>query len=333
MKAQLAKLLAGQSLTEDEAGAAMGTIMDGQATPAQIGALLAALTLRGETEDEVVGFARTMRARAVPIRSTRAVDVVGTGGDGAGTLNVSTLASLVVAACGVSVAKHGNRAASGRCGAADVLEGLGVKIDPAVETVQRCLDEVGWTFLFAPAFHAATRHAVGPRKELGVRTTFNLLGPLTNPACPEGLVVGVARAELVPFIARCLARLGARRAWVVHGAGLDEIALDGPTSVAAVDGDKPLSTFSIAPEDAGLVRAPREACLGGDTQQNVAIAQGILQGERGPRREIVVLNAAAGLVVAGRASNLREGAALAAQALDSGAARKLVERVKEVTRA
>jgi len=333
MKAQLAKLLAGERLSEDEAATAMGVIMDGQATPAQIGALLAALTVRGETEDEVVGFARTMRSRAVPIKSQGAVDVVGTGGDGACTINVSTLASLVVAACGVPVAKHGNRAASGRCGAADVLEALGVKIGPPVETVQRCLDEIGWTFMFAPAFHAATRHAVGPRKELGVRTAFNLLGPLTNPACPDGFVLGVARPELVPFIARCLSRLGAKRAWVVHGAGLDEIALDGPSTVAVVDGDKPVATLSITPVDAGLAVAPRDALLGGDAQENAAIATGILQGEKGPRRDVVVLNAAAGLVVAGRASDLREGATRAASAIDSGAAAQLLERVKVVTNA
>jgi anthranilate phosphoribosyltransferase len=331
MKQHLAKLLSGQCLSEDEAATAMGTIMDGEATPAQIGAFLASLTVRGETEDEVVGFARTMRDRATPIRSQGAVDVVGTGGDGAGTINVSTISSLVVAACGVSVAKHGNRAASGRCGAADVLEALGVKIDPPIETVQRCLDEVGWTFLFAPAFHAATRHAVGPRKELGVRTAFNLLGPLTNPARPEALVVGVPRPELVPFIARCLLRLGARRAWVVHGAGLDELTLDGVTTVAVVNGA--VQERTVAPEDAGLARAGREALRGGDAAENAAIALAILKGERGPRRDVVLLNAAAGLVVAGRATDLRQGAALAAAAIDDGHALALLERVKRMSHA
>jgi anthranilate phosphoribosyltransferase len=185
MKTCLAKVIRGERLSEEEAGRAMATIMDGAATPAQIGALLAVLAARGETEDEVVGFARTMRARAVPVRASQAVDTCGTGGDGAGTFNISTVASLVVAACGVRVAKHGNRSAFGRCGSADVLEALGVRIDAPVEVVQRSLDEVGWAFLFAPGFHASTRHAVGPRKELGVRTAFNLLGPLTNPAMPE----------------------------------------------------------------------------------------------------------------------------------------------------
>jgi anthranilate phosphoribosyltransferase len=196
MKPYLAKVLRGERLTEEEAGAAMAVIMEGEATPAQIGALLAALSVRGETEDEVVGFARTMRSRAVPLTARGAVDTCGTGGDGAGTFNISTVASLVVAACGVPVAKHGNRSASGSCGSADVLEALGLRIDAPSAVVQRSLDEAGWAFLFAPGFHAATRHAVGPRKELGVRTAFNLLGPLTNPARPEAQVVGVPRPEL-----------------------------------------------------------------------------------------------------------------------------------------
>lgn len=331
MKTHLARLLGGQRLSEDEAATVMDTVMNGEATPAQIGALLAALTVRGETEDEVVGFARTMRERAVPIRTSGAVDVVGTGGDGAGTFNVSTITSLVVAACGVPVAKHGNRAASGRCGAADVLEALGVKIDPGPAAVQRCYDEAGWTFLFAPAFHAATRHAVGPRKELGVRTAFNLLGPLTNPARPEALLVGVARAELAPFVARCLGRLGARQAWVVSGSGVDEIAIDAPTTVAAVPGDG--RTFQIAPEDAGLARAGRDALLGGDAQQNAAIALEILGGGRGPRRDIILLNAAAALVVAGRAKDLAAGVAQAAEALDAKRPLELLERVKRLTNA
>ena len=203
--------------------AAMATIMDGEATPAQIGALLAAMAARGETEDEVVGFARTMRARAVPLTSSGAVDTCGTGGDGAGTFNISTVASFVVAACGVPVAKHGNRSASGTCGSADVLEALGVRIDAPPAVVQAALDTVGWTFLFAPKFHASTRHALAPRRELGVRTAFNLLGPLTNPARPSGQVVGVPRPELTSFVARCLQRLGTRRAWVVNGSGLDEL--------------------------------------------------------------------------------------------------------------
>ena len=227
MKPYLAKIARGDRLTEEEAGSAMGVIMDGEATPAQIGALLVGLAVRGESQDEIVGFARTMRARALPVTSKGAVDTCGTGGDGAGTFNISTVASLVVAACGVPVAKHGNRSASGSCGSADVLEALEVKIDAPVAVVQRCLDEVGWAFLFAPGFHASTRHAVGPRKELGIRTAFNLLGPLTNPAVPSAQIVGVPRPELTEFMAGCLRRLGVARAWVVHGSGLPRTGGDG----------------------------------------------------------------------------------------------------------
>jgi anthranilate phosphoribosyltransferase len=328
MKDQLAKVIRGERLSEEEASHAMGTIMDGAATPAQIGALLAALAVRGEAEDEVVGFARSMRARAVPVRAREAVDTCGTGGDGAGTFNISTVASLVVAACGVRVAKHGNRSASGACGSADVLEALGVRIDAPVETVQRSLDDVGWAFLFAPAFHASTRHAVGPRKELGVRTAFNLLGPLTNPAMPRAQLVGVPKRDLLEFVARCLRRLGVERAWVVHGPGLDEISLAGPTAVAALD-DGGVRTFEVAPRDAGLPERDLGALRGGDAAESAEIVRAVLGGEAGPRREVVLLNAAAALVVSRRARDLRDGARMAAEAIDDGrAARLLANAVK-----
>jgi anthranilate phosphoribosyltransferase len=329
IKRHLAKLARGERLSEDEAASAMGAIMDGEATPAQIGGLLGAMAARGETEDEVVGFARAMRARAVPLVSHGAVDTCGTGGDGAGTFNISTVASFVVAACGVPVAKHGNRSASGTCGSADVLEALGVRIDPPPAVVQRALDETGWTFLFAPKFHASTRHAVAPRKELGVRTAFNLLGPLTNPARPEGQVVGVPRPDLTPFVARCLQRLGTRRAWVVHGSGLDELTLAGPTIVTEVHGEG-LRTFTVTPEDAGLAAAGLDALRGGDPQANAAIAREVLSGAPGPRRDVVLLNAAAALVVAGRAADLRGGARQAARAIDDGRALRMLDRVREV---
>jgi anthranilate phosphoribosyltransferase len=332
VKEYLAKLVAGGRLSEQEAGAAMELVMDGEATPAQIGALLAALALRGESEDEVVGFARVMRARATPLRASAAVDTCGTGGDGAGTFNISTVASLVVAACGVAVAKHGNRSAGGRCGSADVLEALGLRLDPPVAAVQRSLDEAGWAFLFAPGFHASTRHAVGPRKELGVRTAFNLLGPLTNPARPEAQVVGVPRPELTEFMARCLARLGVRRAWVVHGEGLDELTLAGSTLVAVLEEGR-VEVRTLAPEDAGLSRCAPEALRGGDPAHNAGVARAVLGGERGPQRDVVVLNAAAALMVAGRASGLREAAAQAGAALDDGRGRRLLERVVELARA
>jgi anthranilate phosphoribosyltransferase len=331
MKEHLARVLRGERLSEADAGAVMGTIMDGAASPAQIGALLGALAVRGETEDEVVGFARVMRDRALPLRGDGAVDTCGTGGDGAGTFNISTVASLVVAAAGLKVAKHGNRSASGSCGSADVLEALGVKVDARVESVQRCLDETGWTFLFAPAFHASTRHAVGPRKELGVRTAFNLLGPLTNPARPAAQVVGVPRAGLLPFMAACLARLGTKRALVVHGAGLDELSLEGETLVAEVR-DGAVTTRTVAPEEAGLARAERAALRGGDAPANAALALEVLEGRPGPRRDVVVLNAAAALVAGGRARDLREGAGQAGEAIVSGRARALLDRVKEVLR-
>ena len=335
MKLYLAKVMRGERLTEEEAGAAMATIMQGEATPAQIGGLLAALAVRGETEDEVVGFARTMRARAAPLSAPGAVDTCGTGGDGAGTFNISTVASLVVAACGVPVAKHGNRSASGSCGSADVLEALGLRIDPSPAVVQRSFDEAGWAFLFAPGFHAATRHAVGPRKELGARTAFNLLGPLTNPARPQAQVVGVPRPELTGFIARCLQRLGVQRAWVVHGSGLDELSLCGPTTVAAYGADEDggaVRTFTVTPEEAGLAPCGPESLRGGDAAASATIAGEVLRGGRGPRRDVVVLNAAAALVVAGRVADLKDGAAQAAEAIDEGRAAHLLDRVRELSR-
>jgi anthranilate phosphoribosyltransferase len=329
VKAHLARLLSGERLSEADAGAAMGTIMDGEATAAQIGALLAALALRGETEDEVVGFARTMRDRAIPFPVAAAIDTCGTGGDGASTFNISTVASFVVAGCGVKVAKHGNRSASGSCGSADLLEALGVRIDPPLEQVRERFDRAGWTFLFAPAFHAATRHAVGPRKELGVRTAFNLLGPLTNPARPEAQIVGVPRPELTGFLARCLARLGVGRAWVVHGAGLDELTMAGATSVTEVRGSE-IRSFTVTPKDAGLRLAEPQGLRGGDAARNAEIAREVLAGAPGPRRDVVLLNAAAALVVAEKVVDLAAGVAEAAAAIDDGRALAVLEKAREI---
>jgi anthranilate phosphoribosyltransferase len=332
MKAPLAKIMRGGTLAEAEAGEVMAAIMDGEATPAQIGALLAVLAIRGETEDEVVGFARAMRSRAVAFTSRGALDTCGTGGDGAGTFNISTVASFVVAACGVPVAKHGNRSSAGACGSADALEALGLRLDPPTPTVQRSLDTAGWAFLFAPAFHASTRHAAAPRRELGVRTAFNLLGPLTNPALPETQIVGVPRPELLGFVARCLRRLGVKRAWVVHGAGLDEITLSGRTSVAAFVEDE-ARTFSIGPEDAGLGACEVAELAGGDAAASAAIARRVLEGEAGPRRDVVLLNAAAALLVAERAKDLKDGVAQAAAAVDDGRAARLLDAVVEISKA
>jgi anthranilate phosphoribosyltransferase len=259
-----------------------------------------------------------------------AVDTCGTGGDGSGTFNISTVASLVVAACGVPVAKHGNRSSSGGSGSADLLEALGVRIDAPVATAQRSFDEIGWAFLFAPAFHASTRHAVGPRKELGARSAFNLLGPLTNPARPEAQVVGVPRAEVLAFMAACLGRLGTRRAWIVHGSGLDEISIAGPTFVAALE-DGEIRTFTVSPEDAGLAPGGLDSLRCPTAAESAAVTGDVLSGMAGACRDVVVLNAAAALVVAGRASDLREGARESAEAIDDGRAARLLGRVIEVS--
>ena len=322
MREALVRVVAGERLSEDEAASVMGTIMDGGATPAQIGGLLAALALRGETADEIVGFARTMRARAVAVPCEGAVDTCGTGGDRAGTFNISTVASLVTAACGVKVAKHGNRSASGSCGSADVLEALGVRIDPPQEVVANSLRDAGWAFLFAPSFHAAARHATLPRRELGVRTAFNLLGPLTNPARPEAQVVGVPSESLTDLLAVCLGRLGSKRAWVVHGSGLDEVSISGPTRVTEFQGGL-IRTFTVEPEAAGLPRADAAALKGGAPEENARIAREILAGQKGPRRDVVVLNSAAALLVAGKARDLKEGARLAESVLEDGRALSL----------
>ena len=327
MKDLLGRVCRGEALDEAQAGRAMEHVMDGEATPAQIAGLLAAMAARGETEDEIVGFARAMRARGTRVEAEGAVDLCGTGGDGSGSLNVSTLASLVVAACGVPVAKHGNRSVSSRCGSADVLEALGVSLESTPQQVQQSIRDAGWGFLFAPAFHASTRHAAGPRRELGVRTVFNLLGPLTNPAFPVAQLVGVPRPELTTVLARCLARLGVRRAWVVHGDGLDEMTPAGATMVAALD-DGHISTFEVTPEDAGLRRHAVAALTCEGPADNTHRAREVLDGRPGAARDVVVLNAAGALVVSGRARDLREGAALAAEALASGRARGVLERAR-----
>ncbi len=328
MREFLAKVCRGEALTEAEASGAMERLMDGEATPAQIGALLGAIAARGETEDELVGFARAMRARGTRIEAADAVDLCGTGGDGAGTLNVSTLASLVVAACGVPVAKHGNRSVSSRCGSADLVEALGVPVDVPPEAVERSIREAGWGFLFAPAFHSSTRHAAGPRRELGVRTAFNLLGPLTNPAYPVAQLVGVPRAELTTVLARCLARLGVRNAWVVHGDGLDELSPSTPSTVAAWDGTG-VRTFEVRPEDAGLPRRPRASILCAAPEENAQRAHEVLDGVHGAAMDVVCLNAAAALVVAGRARDLKEGARQASEAVLSGRAKVVLDDVRK----
>ncbi len=325
------KLTRRDDLTADEAAGAMDAIMEEQATPSQMAALLMGLAMKGERPPEIVGLARAMRRHSVPFMPTcdDAIDVCGTGGDRAGTFNISSVTALVVAAAGVPVAKHGNKSVSSRCGSADVFEALGVETAAPVSAVRRSLDEAGIAFLFAPSFHPSMRHAAGVRKELGLRTAFNLLGPLTNPARPRRQLVGVPRPELTELIARALAMLGSERAWVVHGAdGLDEISTTGYTKVSECR-DGAVNTFYVHPADAGLRKAARSALSGGDSAENAAIARRILDGERGPRRDIVLLNGAAALLVAGVARDLTEGLAVAQAALDDGrAAATLAAMVK-----
>lgn len=331
----LEKLQRHEDLTPDEAFAAMGAIMDGQARPAQMAGLLIGLAMKGERPAEIVGLARAMRARAVGIRPPGGmlVDTCGTGGDRAGTFNVSTLAALVAGAAGLTVAKHGNRSVSSRCGSADLFEQLGVAVDAPPHIVERCLSTAGIAFLFAPTFHPSMKHAAETRRELGVRTAFNLLGPLTNPAGAARQLVGVPRPELTELVARALALLGSERAWVVHGAdGLDEISTTGYTKISEMR-DGAVRTFYLHPTDAGLPKARASALKGGDAAENASIARRILSGERGPARDLVLLNAAAVLLIAGRVGDLREGIAVAAEMLDSGAAAAVLSRLIEASHA
>jgi len=319
-----------RDLSADEMAEVAGAIMDGLATPAQIGALLVALRMKGETVDEVVGAARAMRARASPFRAPAGVvvDTCGTGGDGRGTLNVSTIAAFVVAACGVRVAKHGNRALSSKAGSADLLEALGIAVSPGTAALEAALAEEGLAFLFAPDFHPATKHAAGPRREIGVRTLFNLLGPLTNPAGVRRQVVGVYDGARLELVGRALAALGAEHALVVHGAGgLDELAPDGETEVVEVRaGD--VRRMVLAPEDFGLARGDASGLHGDDAATNAARARALLAGQdRGAGRTAVVMTAAAALVVADAEPSLKTAAARAGAAIDDGRALALVERM------
>ena len=318
----LAKLLEGESLTRGDARAAMETIMQGDATPAQIGGFLVALRLKGETPDEIAGCAEAMREHVVRVSPQRQdlVDTAGTGGDGARTFNISTAAALVAAAAGAGVAKHGNRAVSSASGSADVLEALGFRLDVPPPRIERSIDELGFGFLFAPSHHPAMRHAAPVRKELAARTVFNVLGPLTNPAGARAQVVGVYAPELVPRIADVLLRLGARRAFVVHGAGgIDELSPAGENVVFEV-ANGGIRRREIDPRDVGVPRCRPEDLRGGSPAENAATVRGILAGARGPKREAVLLNAAGAIAAAGHARDLADGYALAAEAVDSGAA-------------
>ncbi|WP_020178239.1 anthranilate phosphoribosyltransferase [Methylopila sp. M107] len=320
-KAVIAHVAEGLPLDREQAEAAFGRIMSGETTPAQIGAFLMALRLRGETIDEIAGAVAAMRARMTPVAApANAVDVVGTGGDGAGSVNVSTCAAFVVAGCGVPVAKHGNRALSSKSGSADVLKALGVEVDLSPERIAECISEAGVGFMFAPNHHSAMRHVGPARTELGVRTIFNLLGPLANPAGVTRQMVGVFARKWVEPIAEALHQLGSTHAWVVHGSdGLDEITVSGPTAVSELK-DGVVKNFEISPADAGLPLHPTEALAGGDAEHNAAALRAVLDGAKNAYRDVAILNAAATLVVAGVADSFEKGAELAAAALDSGAA-------------
>jgi len=330
----LEKLMRHEDLTTEEAADAMREVMEGRATPASLGALLSALVMKGERPAEVVGFARTMRDHAVKLAAPAGdvFDTCGTGGDRSGTFNISSAAALVVAACGVKVAKHGNRSVSSRCGSADVFEQLGVNISAPAPVVERSLHEANIAFFFAPTFHPSMKHAAQTRRELGIRTAFNLLGPLTNPAGARRQIVGVPRPELADLVARALLMLGADRAWVVHGVdGIDEISTTGYTRVLECR-DGTVNTFYLHPAEFGIPKASPVDLQGGDAAQNASIVQRVLDGQRGAARDVVLLNAGAALFVAGAASGVRDGIGMAASAVDRGGAKTTLESMVRSSR-
>ena len=330
-------LVSGRSLTMEEAASVMEEIMEGEVTPSQFGALVTALRIKGETVDEITGLAKTMRSKAIPVTVAEpVVDTCGTGGDGSASFNISTTAAFVVAGAGLKVAKHGNRAMSSQCGSADVLETLGVRIDLNAQQVQRCLEEVGIGFMFAPTFHPAMKYATAPRQEIGIRTVFNILGPLANPARAEYQVIGVPSVELGEKIALVLQRLGSKHALVVHGLnGMDEISITGSSIVWEVSKDEELLSalphYVVSPEDFGIKMVPEGTIKGGTPVENAEMLRSVLAGKKGPRRDVVLMNAAAALVAGDRASSLEQGIDLAQEALDSGHALSKLEQLIELS--
>jgi anthranilate phosphoribosyltransferase len=332
LKSLIAKVATGKALDRAEAEAAFDVIMSGAATPAQIGGFLMALRVRGETVDEIAGAVTTMRAKMTPVDAPAdAIDIVGTGGDGAHTYNISTASAFVVAGAGVPVAKHGNRAVSSKSGAADVLMALGVNVDIPPETIGRAIREAGIGFMFAPAHHSAMKHVGPARVELGTRTIFNILGPLANPGGVKRQLIGVYSEEWLKPLAHVLAALGSETAWIVHGAGgVDEITTAGPTKVAALRNGA-IETFSIDPGSVGVPISPVEAIRGGDAEYNASALRALLEGAEGAYRDTVLMNAGAALVVAGKASSLGEGVALAAASIDDGRAHERLDRLVAIT--
>jgi anthranilate phosphoribosyltransferase len=333
IKEAIATVVSGKHLTEAEAESVMREIMQGEATDAQIASYITGLRMKGETVAEITGSARVMREKAVHVKldAPYQVDTCGTGGDLSHTFNISTTAAFVVAGAGVSVAKHGNRSVSSRSGSADVLQALGVNIEIPSRRVEQCLQEVGIAFLFAPLMHLAMKYAIGPRREIGIRTIFNLLGPLTNPAGVKAQVMGVYSADLTGMLARALGNLGATHAFVVHGMdGLDEITITDRTKVSEFKNGA-VKDYFVHPSDFGLPAGKAEDLRGGDAKENAAITVEILKGAKGPRRDIVLLNAAAGLAASGKARDFQDGIKLAAESIDSGAAMKKLEQMKAFT--
>jgi len=328
IKDAIASLVTGKSLSMDQAESAMTEIMNGEVTPAQFGAFVTALRIKGETSEEIAGMAKVMRAKAIPVHTDGVVvDTCGTGGDNLSTFNISTAAAFVVAGAGLKVAKHGNRAMSSHCGSADVLEALGVRIDLKAEQVENCLREVGIGFMFAPSFHPAMNYAGPPRREIGIRTVFNILGPLTNPANAQAQVLGVAESSLTEKMAVVLRTLGCHHALVVHGEdGLDEITITGKSQVCELEGDR-IKMYSVSPEDFGFSRASLDNIKGSTPSENAESVRRILSGATGPHRDVVLMNAAAAIVAGDKARNLQEGATLAAHAIDSGRALEKLDQL------
>ncbi len=331
IKEAIENVVNGRSLTFEQATSVMDEIMIGEATPAQIAAFITALRIKGETVDEIAGLATVMQARATPVEVTPpVVDTCGTGGDGSSSFNISTTAAFVVAGAGLKVAKHGNRAMSSHCGSADVLETLGVRIELGAEAVSRCLEEIGIGFMFAPTFHPAMKYAAAPRREIGIRTVFNILGPLTNPAGAKFQVIGVPSRELGEKIASVLHRLGTEHSLVVHGTdGMDEISISGKSLIWDINQYRVSPPYEVSPEDLGFMKASVTQIRGGTARQNARILRGILSGEVGVRRNIVIMNAGAALVAGNKASDLKEGICIAEKTIDSGKALgKLDELIK-----